>query len=250
MHESSRHVLSAIGGALLALVLVFTFATIGMLPVRPSQSAQNEMVHRYLIAHPEVLVEMTNTLQARDDANAKRKQAEALARIGQKKFFSPDVAFVTGPADAKTTLVEFFDYNCPYCRASLPAVKKFYTAHKDTARFSFIEFPIKGRNSALAARAAIAARKQPDKYLAFHFLLMGEEELVTDRTILTDAEKAGLNMDKLQADMKDPATTKSIQAALKLAQDAGIDGTPTFIIDGKMQSGALDEAELAKLAKG
>ena len=55
----------------------------------------------------------------------------------------PRVAFVTGPADAKNTLVEFYDYDCPYCRASLPAVKKFYDAHKDDTRFSFIEFPIK-----------------------------------------------------------------------------------------------------------
>ena len=66
-----------------------------------------------------------------------------MKKIGQDALFNPAVAFVTGPANAKTTLVEFYDYDCPYCRASLPAVKKFYEAHKNDTRFSFIEFPIK-----------------------------------------------------------------------------------------------------------
>ena len=82
----------------------------------------------------------------------------------------PRIAFVTGPADAKKTLVEFYDYDCPYCRASLPAVKKFYDAHKNDTRFSFIEFPIKqlhGESAVLAARASLAARRQPDNYMDF-----------------------------------------------------------------------------------
>lgn len=251
MIEGSKHaVASAIGGALLALLLVFTFATIGMFPVRPSEAQQNKAIHKYLTTHPEVLIEMTGTLQAREDAAAKHKQDAALAKLGAKKFFSPDVAFVTGPADAKITLVEFFDYNCPYCRASMPALKKFYEAHKNNARFSFIEFPIKGPNSLVAARAAIAARRQTDKYLAFHFLLMSEERAVDRQTIFADAKKAGLDVSKLETDMKDPAVDKAITAAGQLAADAGVDATPTFIINGKLQSGALDAAGMEKMAKG
>ena len=107
-----------------------------------------------------------------------------MKKIGHAAFFDPAIAFVTGPADAKKTLVEFYDYDCPYCRASLPAVKKFYDAHKNDTRFSFIEFPIKslhGQSAVLAAKASLAARRQPDNYMAFHFALMGEEGAVTER---------------------------------------------------------------------
>ena len=68
--------------------------------------------------------------------------------------------YVTGPADAKKSVVEFYDYNCPYCRLSLPAVEKFYQQHKNDTRFSFIEFPIKGPDSIIAARVALAANCQ------------------------------------------------------------------------------------------
>lgn len=69
----------------------------------------------------------------------------AVAKVGIKAFFDPKIAFVTGPENAKTTLAEFFDYNCPYCRASVPALKKFYEAHKKDTRFAFIEFPSRAR---------------------------------------------------------------------------------------------------------
>ena len=88
-------------------------------------------------------------------------------------------------------MVEFYDYNCPYCRASLPAVKKFYEQHKNDTRFSFIEFPIKGPESIVAAAAALAARLQPDKYLALHFALMNETDPVNEAMIYADAAEGG-----------------------------------------------------------
>ena len=153
-----------------------------------------------------------------------------------------------GPADAKTTLVEFFDYNCPYCRASVPAMKKFYEAHKKDTRFAFIEFPIKGENSEFASRAAIAARKQGgDKYLAFHFLMMDEHEMVTPDVVFADARKAGLDLGKLSADMKDPAVDKAIKAAHALAEKTGINATPTFILNGRVRPGAIDDKMLTQM---
>jgi protein-disulfide isomerase len=130
----------------------------------------------------------------------------------------------------------------------VPAVKSFYEAHKD-ARFSFIEFPIKGNDSTLAARAAMAARKQPDKYLAFHFLLMNEANIVDQNLLFADAQKAGLDVAKLQADMNDPRIEASLTAAHALADAAGVTGTPVFIVNGKIREGAIDSALLNKLAK-
>jgi protein-disulfide isomerase len=129
-------------------------------------------------------------------------------------------------------------------------VKKFYEAHKNDTRFAFIEFPIKGENSTEAAKAAIAARRQPEKYLAFHFALMNEHELVTPELVFAVAKKTGLDVAKLKADMADPAIEAEIDAAHALARKAGVDGTPTFIINGKVRPGAIETGMLEKLAKG
>jgi protein-disulfide isomerase len=231
-----------LGGAALAVVVLFAAVKLGLVP------GSDTAMHDYLMAHPAILVDMQNKLQLQqDEATAAAEQA-AVNKIGMKAFFDPRVAFVTGPANAKTSVVEFFDYNCPYCRQSVPAVKSFYEAHKD-ARFSFIEFPIKGNDSILAARAAMAARKQPDKYLAFHFLLMNEANIVDQNLLFADAQKAGLDVAKLQADMNDPRIEVSLTAAHALADAAGVTGTPVFIVNGKIREGAIDSALLAKLAK-
>jgi protein-disulfide isomerase len=240
--------IGALAGAALAVLATFFFASTGLLPRSPASDAK--AIHAYLLEHPDVVVEMTNKLSAMDDARTARDQAAMLQRIGTETFFDPKVAFVTGPKNAKMTLVEFFDYNCPYCRASVPALKKYYDAHKNDTRFSFIEFPIKGPESIVAARAALAARNQPDKYLAFHFALMNEEGLVTESTVYADAAKAGLDVAKLKADMNSKAIDTAIDTAHKLAIRAKIDGTPTFLINGKLHPGALDYETLDALMKG
>ena len=150
---------------------------------------------------------------------------------------------------ARATFVELFDYNCPYCRASLPAVKKYFEAHKNDTRFSFIEFPIKGPNSIVAARASLAARKQPDKYVAFHFALMNEDGIVDEDIVFADAAKVGLDVAKLKADMKDPAIDQAIDIAHKLALRAKVDGTPTFLFNGRVHPGVVSEDDLKDMMK-
>jgi protein-disulfide isomerase len=96
---------------------------------------------------------------------------------------------------------------------------------------------------------ALAARNQPDKYLALHFALMGESQPVDAKMLMTDAQKVGLNITRLQADMENPEIAAAIDASHDLAKKAGIDGTPTFIVNGVMHPGAVDEETLAGLAK-
>lgn len=238
--------LGGLGGAAIAVVIVLILAATGTLPV--SHAASDARIHDYLLRNPGILVDMSNRLQADQAAQEDARRQRAVDKIGLKAFFDPKLAFVTGPADAKITVVEFFDYNCPYCRASLPAMKKFYSAHKKDARFAFIEFPIKGENSIIAAHAAIAARKQPDKYLAFYFALMDEQDLATPDLVFSVARKAGLNVEKLKQDMMDKSVDASIKAAHDLAMAAKIDGTPAFIINGRMREGAINDTILSKLA--
>jgi len=239
---------AAIGGAAGACVaLVFAFAAANM-GWPPFIAANANAVHAYLVSHPEVLVEMTNKLQAKQDEDQDSSRQAAVNKLGLKTFFDPKVAFVTGPANAKTTVVEFFDYNCPYCRASVPTLKKFFVSHKD-ARFAFIEFPIKGPGSTIAARAAMAARKQPDKYVAFHFALMSQDGPVDEKTLYDVARQNGLDVDKLRADMKSRDIDRSLAEAKTLANAANIDGTPAFIVNGRIREGAITDVVLAQMTK-
>jgi protein-disulfide isomerase len=236
----------AIGGAMLAVAIVLTMAQKGLLPINDLQ------MQNYLMRHPELAVAMMGQAQANDDLKQQAAQNAALKKIGQAAFFDPAIAFVTGPADAKKTLVEFYDYDCPYCRASLPTVKKFYEAHKNDTRFSFIEFPIKalhGESAILAARASLAARRQPAQYMDFHFALLGQEDSITEEMVYGEAAKAGMDVTKLKADMAEPGIEKALQSSIALAHKVGVDGTPTFVFNGKMRPGALDDETLAKEMK-
>jgi protein-disulfide isomerase len=237
--------LGGCAGGAVTLVIVLGAATLGLAPFG---AANGNALHAYLVSHPDVLVEMTNKLQAQQDAEQDDARQKAVDKLGQKAFFDQHVAFVTGPSNAKTSVVEFFDYNCPYCRASVPAMKKFYDTHKD-ARFAFIEFPIKGPKSTIAARAAVAARRQPGKYVAFHFALMSEEGMVDENAVYAAARKTGLDVNKLRADMASPDIDLTLAAARTLATAAGIDGTPAFIVDGKIREGAVTDDTFAQLAK-
>lgn len=240
--------LSSLCGAVLSLAVIYEFGWAGLL--QPDPAATEKTVHDYLLTHPEILVDMENNLQEKQAEDEERARQKAVDKLGLKPFFDPKFAFLTGPANAKTTMVELFDYNCPYCRASIPAVKKFYEKNKDSVRFSFIEFPIKGPQSIVAARAAMAARKQPDKYVAFHFALMEQSDLVNEALMLDVARKSGLDVAKLQADMKDPAIDTAIAAAHSLAEAADIDGTPAFIINGRIREGAVNDKLIAQMVKG
>ncbi len=248
MRDLTNIIAGALGGALLAVMIVFAAAKDGMLPM-PVAGVSGEGIRDYLLSHPSIVAEMNDKLQAQQQADQDKVAADAMKKIGLNAFFDPKIAFITGPADAKRSVVELYDYNCPYCRASLPAVEKYYSEHKNDTRFSFIEFPIKGPDSVVAAKVALAARRQPDKYLALHFALMAETQPVDAQILMQDAQKAGLDLVKLKADMERPEINQAIDASHDLAKRAGIDGTPTFIVNGVMHPGAVDDETLNGLAK-
>ena len=235
----------ALLGALIAVVLMFQASAIGLVP-----AASGDMIRAYMLGHPELVAQMSDLMQQRQQAADDAKAAATLKKIGMAAFFDPKLAFVTGPADAKKSVVEFYDYDCPYCRASLPSMTKYYEAHKNDTRFSFIEFPIPQLHcpgADLAAMASLAARRQPDKYMALHFALMGQEGSLDEQMIYDAAAKAGLDVAKLKLDMKDPHIAEALVASKALAHQAGIDGTPTFIVNGKMHAGAVDDNLLKQL---
>jgi protein-disulfide isomerase len=236
----------AFSGAAIAVAAILLMAQNGLMPINDRQ------MQTYLMMHPELAPAMMGRAQAMDDQKQAAAQNAAMKKLGQAAFFDPAIAFVTGPSDAKRSLVEFYDYDCPFCRASLPAVKKFYDAHKDDTRFSFIEFPIAdlhGQSALLAARASLAARRQPAHYMDFHFMLLGEEGQVTEQMIYAAAAKAGMDVNRLKADMADPGIEKALTSSIALAHKVGVDGTPTFVLNGKFHPGAVDDETLASEMK-
>jgi len=245
MQNALTSLVTAICGAMIAVAAVIVMTNAGYMPVNEAQ------LRGWLVSHPQVLNEMVDANQRAEDARTAAANAATIKKVGLDAFYDPKIAFVTGPADAPNTMVEFYDYDCPYCRASLPAVKKFYDRHKNDTRFAFIEFPldIHGPGAVLAAKASLAARGQPEHFLAFHFLMMAETEQLNEQMILADAKKAGLDIRKLQADMAKPDIARAVDQSHAFAKKIGLDGTPTFVINGVMYPGAVDDDALAAALK-
>lgn len=231
-------------GAVLAAVIVFAAGRFGYLP-----GTSDTRIHDYLLAHPDLLVAMTDKLQTQEADKEQRSLQAAVDKVGLKRFINPSVAYLAGPADAKNTFVEFFDYNCGHCRNNFPVVKKFYETHKNDTRFAFVDYPIFGDASTTAARASVATRRQGDRYIALHFLLMSETMPIDANVLSADAKKAGVDMGRLNNDVKDPDVDRTLATAHKLAEEARFQGTPTFIVNGKVHEGEITPAELTTLLK-
>ncbi len=238
---------TALGGLIGAIVAIAVMASAVALDIVPA--ATDARLQSYLLSHPKLVVEMQARAEAQAAEEARQEQIAQIAKLGLKKFLDPKVAFVTGPANAKNTFIEFYDYNCGHCRNTSAAVKAFVAKHKADTRFAFIEFPIFGDDSTMAARASIAAHNQGDKFLALHFGLMAESGAVDQSVLFAVAQKSGIDVTKLAADLNAPDTDKSLLAGYRLAREMKFNGTPTFIINGQVHEGEITEAELKELVK-
>ncbi|HEY4406787.1 MAG TPA: DsbA family protein [Xanthobacteraceae bacterium] len=135
---------------------------------------------------------------------------------------------VGGNPEGDVTLVEFFDYNCPYCRQTSPLIAQAETADP-RLRVVYKEFPVLGPGSTFAAKAALAAHKQ-EKFLAFHQALYQIRGPVDESRTLSAAAAAGLDVTRLKSDMQDPAIEAMVSKNLALARLLGINDTPGFVI--------------------
>ena len=198
------------------------------------------IIKEYLMENPEILREALIELDKKEDR-------AALAAVSDALFKDPrDVSI--GPKDAKVTVVEFFDYNCGFCKQSSDWLKGVMEKHPNDVRIVFKELPIldgRTKTSRNAAKAALAAGRQ-GKYSTMHFSLMNERSLTEDR-IFALAEKAGLDMDKLKKDMEDKELDRQLEDGLLLANRIpSLTGTPFFVINDDFIAGA-DPAKLDKM---
>jgi protein-disulfide isomerase len=199
-----------------------------------------KVVHDYLVAHPEVLQEAMAELEKRQSAAEEEKHKAAVKAHAKALFSSPDQVTLGNPA-GNVTFVEFFDYNCGYCKR---AMSDMLTLLKSDSKLKVVlkEFPVLGPGSVEAARVAVAVRMQDKsgkKYLEFHQKLLGGRNHADLARALAVAKEVGLDMDRLQKDMKSPEVEKTLQLDFKLAEALGLNGTPSYVIGENVVVGAI-----------
>lgn len=213
----------------------------------PDQKAEiGKIVREYLLQNPDVLIEVSKELDKRQQDADNKKRDGAVSSNTQEIFHSGN-DLVAGNPKGDVTMVEFFDYNCGWCKKGLPEVLSLVDEDKNL-RLVMKEFPIFGEDSEYAARAALASGRQ-DKYWPFHLAMLGHQGKVTKAVVDQLAEAQGLDMKKLHADMADPKIAAVITENQKLAQALAINGTPAFIIDRKVIPGYLPKDDLAATIK-
>ena len=152
---------------------------------------------------------------------------------------------VSGNPRGDATLVEFFDYQCGYCKRSLQPVKDLLESDGQL-RIVWKEFPILGPVSRFAARAGMAAARQ-GRYLEYHVAVMGSRGKLTEDRVMAMAADAGLDVRRLRRDMQDPAIEDSLDETIRLARTLGINGMPAFVIGDTLFPGAVGGDRLKAL---
>jgi protein-disulfide isomerase len=197
-----------------------------------------------ILENPEVVMEAFAILQrAQEQADA--EAAGALLSDSRDLLENDPNAPVIGNPDGDVTVVEFFDYNCPYCRRASEQVMQ-AIGRDDNIRVVFREWPILGEGSVVASRAALAARAQ-GKYLPFHEALMQARGRMDEDAVMKIAAKTGLDMDRLRADMQSPEVEDHIATSLKLAEGLGFTGTPSFVVGEALAPGLISADQILEM---
>jgi protein-disulfide isomerase len=229
--------LALAGGIAAAAAWCGVSAMAGEASPAPQRAQIEAIIHDYLLQHPDVLIA---ALRQAEDKLHKDDEAKASQAVSdhRQELFSEASTPVGGNPRGDETIVEFFDYRCPYCKQVEPSLEAMLKQDPNL-RLVYKEFPILGPVSVTAAHAALAAQRQ-GKYDAFHAAMMEARGNITDDTVYRVAGSVGLDVDKLKRDMGSPEFAQEIKENLKLADALDIRGTPAFVIGDKVVPGAAD----------
>lgn len=196
-----------------------------------------KVIHDYLVSNPEVLMEASQALQQKQQ-DSMQQQAQSAIQQNADKLLNGGLT-VAGNPKGNVTLVEFFDYQCVHCKKMAPVVSDLIKQNPNL-RVIYKEFPIFGKSSDTASRVAMAAAMQ-GKYMAMHEALIKQTGRLNEQLIMDSAKSAGLNVEKLKADMDSKAVTDALEATRQLAEQMHLMGTPAFVVlstpDGKLKAG-------------
>ena len=224
--------------AVVAVVAVIALSQTSIMG--PSKPALQKIVHEYIMENPDVILASVDAYQRK---STQTQQNDALKRSGA--FLFEDAATPeTGNPKGDVTIVEFFDYNCPYCKNIVPALENILQNDKNV-RLIFKEFPILGAGSKKAAAWALAAHRQ-GKYVDFHNGLMSARQKVDDALLEKVAKAVGLDIAQAEKDAQSGEIEKQIEKNISLGASLGLSGTPVLIIGDEIIPGAVSLEEMQK----
>ncbi len=219
-----------------SIALVLATPTIGGAH-EMSDSELKQFVYEAILENPNIIIEAIALLEQQENEAQAAATADVLSN--QRALLEEDPnAPVLANLDGDVTIVEFFDYNCPYCRQAMPQVDA-VVAQDQGVRLVYREWPILGEGSVFAAKAALAAREQ-GKYEELHVAMMGMQGRATEPSVLSVARDIGLDIDKLRADMEAPEVNEHIQTSMELARALGFSGTPSFVVGDELVPGFVE----------
>jgi protein-disulfide isomerase len=213
----------------------------------PQREEIGKIVKEYLIKHPEVLQEAMAELEKRQQLAETEKARSAIKNHTEALFNSPRQVTLGNP-QGDVTFVEFFDYNCGYCKRALDDMMQLM-AKDPKLKVVLKEFPVLGPNSTEAARIAVAVRMQDKsgkKYLEFHQKLLTGRGQVDKARALAVAKEIGLDMARLDKDLKSDEIDATLSESMKLAEALGLNGTPSYVINNDVVIGAVGLATLGQ----
>lgn len=212
-------------------------------PAALTEERVRELVLETVRDNPQIVREAIEALQEQEAKNQIAAVRDTIRR-NRATFERDPNAPVLGNPEGSATVVEFFDYNCPYCRKAADDVKALL-AGDDDVRVVYREWPILGEGSLFAARAALAAREQ-GRYEDLHWALM-KLRRAEEKTVLAAASELGLDIERLRRDMKAPKVEEHIAVSMQLAQALGINGTPSFVVGDELAPGLVPLERLQEL---
>lgn len=201
------------------------------------KSAIEKIIRDYLVSNPEVLMEAQQALEAKFEKIQAERARQVLKENANRLFRSPSTPVIGNP-DGDVTIVEFFDYNCAYCKRAMPVLMKLIQ-RDSKVRVVMKEFPILSKGSEEASRLALAARNQ-GKYWELHRALLEAPGQANEGSALRIAEKLALEVARLRKDAASAEVKKEIEEARALANRMGIQGTPYFLVGDRTVPGAPD----------
>jgi protein-disulfide isomerase len=202
-----------------------------------SEADVKKLVLETILENPEIVMQAIDILRAKEDQD--KEGAQEQAYLDNEELLKNDPnAPVLGNPDGDVTIVEFFDYNCGYCKRAMVAMQAVLKTDKNL-RVVYREFPILSEGSIFAARAALASRAQ-GRYEEFHWALMSAQT-ADETSVMKIAEQIGLDVAKLRVDMDAPEVAEHIQTSRDLANAMQFTGTPSFIIGDEIVGGYIPQ---------
>ncbi len=212
----------------------------------PQKKAVEQVVRDYLLDHPEVIVEALKAMETKHEAAQAARRQEALAALGDTLTANPDSPMLGNP-DGDVTVVEFFDYNCGYCKRVVPDILALLD-DDGGVRYVLKELPILSESSVIASRAALAVWSlAPDRYQDLHTRMMGLRGQLDEQRIMALVADLGLDVDRVKAAMESPEVNRELSRNRQMSKILGIRGTPAFVVGDRLIPGAVNRQQLEAL---